>query len=91
MYILFVACSVVLFRMPTGLVMCQVVALLFWVARLVIVTRRAFKAWEIRHFYYQVLHIADVSNDIFFKYSLTDNEACKFNSQQTVFWKVGSK
>lgn len=47
---------------PPGLVVCLIVAFAFWTVRLVKVIHNGFKAWEIRHFFHQVLQIAD--NDL---------------------------
>lgn len=46
-------------NMHHGVRICLVVAFLFWCIRLVHVVRHSMKAWEIRQFYYQALHITD--------------------------------
>jgi len=49
-------------HMPTGLVICLVVALLFWMVQVIKVFRDSLKAWEMRQFFYVVLRIND--NDL---------------------------
>lgn len=67
-----------IFSIPPGLVVCLIVAFAFWTVRLVKVIHNGFKAWEIRHFFHQVLQIADVSSVIFtiFQFLLTCTNVC---------------
>lgn len=46
-------------NLPGGLVMCIVIAFLFWIIRLVQVIYDVWKAWELRQFFKQVLCIGD--------------------------------
>ncbi|XP_065667140.1 autophagy-related protein 9A isoform X2 [Hydra vulgaris] len=46
-------------QMPSSVILCLVVALLFWLVRLCRVIFRVYRRWHIRKFFYQVLHITD--------------------------------
>ena len=52
---------VFLFSMPTGMVLCLIVGLVFWILKLLHVVTLLCKAFRIRGFYVHVLHIFDVS------------------------------
>ena len=54
--------------MPSGLLVCVVVAFLFWGVRVLRVAHDAAKAWEMRQFFHHVLHIVDVSSMCFVGY-----------------------